>query len=82
MTDQMIDLYTQLESELGLKRVNLSNVSSLTTTQIADNKDYFTLMYENLSVLENMATAEIQSAIPETPEEPAETEEPNEAPAD
>lgn len=85
MTDQMIDLYTRLESELGLKRVNLSNVSSLTTTQIADNKDYFTLMYENLSVLENMATAEIQSAIPETteePEAPETTEEPDETPAD
>lgn len=57
MSAEMKALFEQLESELKLKRVNLSNISSLTATQKTDNKDYLTLMYENLSVLENLATA-------------------------
>lgn len=56
MTKEMIDLFNKLETELNLVRVNLSNVSSLTETQKKDNKDYLSLMYENLTVLENMAT--------------------------
>ena len=56
MTDDMIDLFNQLQEELGLTRVNLNNLSSLTDSQKEDNKDYLSIMYENLSVLENMAT--------------------------
>ena len=55
MSDEMMSLFSSLESELGLKRVNLSNISSLTVTQQSDNKDYLTIMYENLAVLENIA---------------------------
>lgn len=57
MSSEMATLFSELESELGLKRVNLSNISSLTETQVTDNKDYLTIMYENLSVLENIATS-------------------------
>lgn len=59
MSADMLGLFMSLESELGLKRVNLSNLSSLTVTQQSDSKDYLTLMYENLAVLENLATAVI-----------------------
>lgn len=55
MTTEMFDLCKELETELGLKRVNLSNISSLTKTQIEDGKDYLSIMYENLSVLENIS---------------------------
>ena len=57
MSADMMTLFSKLESELGLKRVNLSNISSLTVTQQTDNKDYLNLMYENLAVLENIATS-------------------------
>jgi len=56
MTADMIEIFNQLQEELGLTRVNLNNLSSLTTSQKEDNKDYLSIMYENLSVLENMAT--------------------------
>ena len=56
MTEDMLNLFNQLETELGLTRINLNNVSSLTVSQSANNKDYLSLMYENLNVLENMAT--------------------------
>ena len=54
----MLDLFSSLEKELNLKRVNLSNISSLTTTQRTDNKDYLTLMYENLAVLNSIVSSE------------------------
>lgn len=59
MSEDMLALFNQLENELGLKRINLNNISSLTPSQKADGKDYFALMYENLTVLENIATGEI-----------------------
>ncbi|MDO4500014.1 MAG: zinc ABC transporter substrate-binding protein [Erysipelotrichaceae bacterium] len=60
MSADMLGLFMQLESELNLKRVNLSNLSSLTVTQQTDNKDYLKIMYENLAVLENLATSVLQ----------------------
>ena len=57
MSADMLALFSTLENDLGLKRVNLSNLSSLTVTQQTDNKDYLTIMYENLAVLENIATS-------------------------
>ena len=56
MSEEMMELFIQLEEELGLKRVTLYNISSLTNSQIDSGKDYLSLMYENLSVLESMAT--------------------------
>ena len=60
--EDMLNLFTQLESELNLKRVNLNNISSLTVSQMNDNKDYMSLMYDNLGVLENMATSIIEAS--------------------
>lgn len=54
MTEEMTELFNQLEDELNLTRVNLNNVSSLTPSQMANNADYLSLMYQNLSTLENM----------------------------
>jgi zinc transport system substrate-binding protein len=62
MSEEMIELFNKLESELGLTRVNLSNISSLTDTQIADNKNYLSIMYENLDVLENIAEETLNSS--------------------
>ncbi len=63
MSDDMLELFSSLEKELGLKRINLSNISSLTVTQKTDNKDYLTLMYENLAVLESIASADTNSNV-------------------
>lgn len=71
MSKEMLDLFDELEVELGLKRINLYNISSLTPSQLNENKDYLSLMYENLSVLENIATELELSEI----EQPAEIEE-------
>ncbi|MBO4920234.1 MAG: zinc ABC transporter substrate-binding protein [Erysipelotrichaceae bacterium] len=62
MPEEMQELMAQLEEELGLKRVTLNNISSLTSTQTESGKDYMSLMYENLSILENMATS--NQAVP------------------
>ena len=57
MSEDMIELFDRLENELLLTRVELSNLSSLTEAEIADGRDYLSLMYENLSVLETMRTS-------------------------
>lgn len=72
MSSEMLELFNSLEEELGLKRVNLSNLSSLTVTQQTDSKDYLSIMYENLSVLESMAT---NSTVETTTEETTESSE-------
>lgn len=61
MTEEMLNLFVSLEEELGLKRVTLNNISSLTNSQVDSGKDYLSLMYENLSILENMATSNVQT---------------------
>jgi len=61
MTEDMIALFNELESELGLIRVNLSNLSSINETQKNANMEYLSIMYENLSTLENMASDNVQS---------------------
>ncbi len=57
MTEDMRELADVLQSELGLTRVELSNLSSLTETEAAAGKDYLSVMYENLNVLETMKTS-------------------------
>ena len=57
ITDEMASILNRLEEELTLKRVNLNNISSLTSSQSDAGKDYLSLMYENLSILENMAVS-------------------------
>ncbi len=61
LPEEMIELYNSLISELGLKRVNLYNISSLTSSQLSSGKDYMSLMLENLSILQNMATKIIEN---------------------
>lgn len=56
MPEEMTLLFNQIEEELELKRVTLHNISSLTSSQSETGKDYMQLMYENLSILQNMAT--------------------------
>ena len=55
MTPEMVELFYQLEKELNLTRINLSNLSSQNQSQIDGGQDYLTIMYENLAVLENIA---------------------------
>ncbi|MBR3349288.1 MAG: zinc ABC transporter substrate-binding protein [Solobacterium sp.] len=62
MSEDMIALFDRLESELMLTRVELSNLSSLTEAEIAEGKDYLSLMYENLSMLETMKTSYTSAA--------------------
>ncbi len=57
MTDEMLNLMVRLEEELGLKRITMHNISSLSNAQIESGKDYLSLMYENLSVLESIAAS-------------------------
>lgn len=47
-------LYNELIAELGLTRINLNNISSISEDAIQNNKDYLTLMYENLAQLESL----------------------------
>ncbi len=59
MSEDMVELFNKLETELDLVRVNLSNLSSINETQKNENMDYISIMYENLSTLENMASYNI-----------------------
>ena len=72
MSVEMVDLFTKLEEELGLKRITLRNISSLTPSEIESGKDYLSLMYENLSVLESIMTS---AASPAAVAEETEVEE-------
>ena len=68
MSEEMIQLFNRLEEELGLKRVTLYNISSLTNSQMESGKDYMSLMYENLSILENMTTSNVVTVETQTEE--------------
>ena len=50
----MEELFLQLESELGLIPISLNNISSITESSMQNNKDYLSLMYENLAQLESV----------------------------
>lgn len=66
MTSDMIALFNQLQEELGLTRVELNNLSSLTAEDEDAGKDYLSIMYENLKVLETM----VEDLVPVAQEEP------------
>lgn len=51
MPKDMVALFDELKSELGLTRIDLNNISSLNKEQEKQNKTYLTLMYENLDAL-------------------------------
>ena len=71
LPQEMMNLMVSLEEELGLKRITLHNISSLTSSQVESGKDYLSLMYENLSVLESIATS---SYVAPAANQPIETE--------
>jgi ABC-type Zn uptake system ZnuABC Zn-binding protein ZnuA len=75
MPEEMVTLMNQLEEELGLKRITLRNISSLTTNESESGKDYLSLMYENLSVLETMRTSNTSTEANRSTETEEETEE-------
>ena len=52
----MAKLQQQLIDELGLTPINMSNLSSISESDQKATKDYLTIMYENLKMLENMAS--------------------------
>lgn len=54
MSEDIEALYNELVAELGLTRINLNNISSISEDAIQNNKDYLTLMYENLAQLESL----------------------------
>ncbi len=56
MSDDMSELCDQLVKELGLTMVQMSNLSSLSNVQKEENSTYLSIMYDNLSQLEIMAS--------------------------
>ncbi|MDO4378367.1 MAG: zinc ABC transporter substrate-binding protein [Erysipelotrichia bacterium] len=48
----MLDLYERVKTDLGLEEIDLSSLSRLSQDDIEKNKDYITIMYENLTALE------------------------------
>ncbi|MDP2814841.1 MAG: zinc ABC transporter substrate-binding protein [Erysipelotrichaceae bacterium] len=54
LNEELRGLYNQLRSELNLTQINLHNLHTLTQNDIDGNKDYLTIMFENLSLLESI----------------------------
>lgn len=54
MTEEMTKLYEEVKKECGLKEITLSNISTLTEAEFNKNKDYLTIMYDNLTALEKI----------------------------
>lgn len=55
MSEDMKKLYEEVKTELGLEEIKLSNLSTLSAQEKKENKDYLTIMYENLAMLEKIA---------------------------
>ncbi len=54
LPEDMQELYERLTSELGLTPVDIHNLSSLTENDQQENRNYLSLMYRNLEILESM----------------------------
>ena len=54
LTQDMEELYQRVKDELNLQSVEMHNIAFLTETDMTNNKNYITLMWENLSTLEGM----------------------------
>lgn len=54
LTEEMQELYDRIKKECNLKEVELSNLSTLTEKEKENNKDYLTIMYDNLMALEKL----------------------------
>ena len=56
LPEDMEKLQQQLINELGLIPIDMSNLSSISESDQKATKDYLTIMYENLKMLESMAS--------------------------
>ena len=54
MPSDMLALYERIQDDLDLTEITLSNLSMLSEEQMTSGKDYLSVMYENLSTLENL----------------------------
>jgi zinc transport system substrate-binding protein len=54
LSEDLRELYNQLRTELNLTQINIHNLHTLTQNDIDGNKDYLTIMFENLSLLESI----------------------------
>ena len=61
MPDDMKSLFNRVMNDCGLTRIDLSNLSSLTPQQEEDGKDYLSIMYENLAVLQSIVEQKDQA---------------------
>lgn len=55
LTPELREIYEYIKTELDLTQVNLHNLTTLTLEEIEGGKDYFDIMYENLTFLESIA---------------------------
>ena len=54
LTPEMLELFEKVKKECVLTEISLSNLSTLTEDEFNKNKDYLTIMYDNLSALEKI----------------------------
>ncbi|MDD6468109.1 MAG: zinc ABC transporter substrate-binding protein [Erysipelotrichaceae bacterium] len=54
MTEEMLALYEEVKKDCNLKEIALSNISTITEAEFNKNKDYLTIMYDNLTALEKI----------------------------
>ncbi len=54
LTEDMEELYQRVKDDLNLQSVEMHNIAFLTDANIENNKNYITLMWENLDALEGM----------------------------
>ena len=54
MTEEMLELYEYVKTTCSLTEISLSNLSTLTQAEFDKNKDYLTIMYDNLTTLEKI----------------------------
>lgn len=52
LTEEMLKLYEKVKNECNLTEIRLNNISSISKEALDNNKNYMTLMYENLSQIE------------------------------
>jgi zinc transport system substrate-binding protein len=55
LTEDMEALYTQIKTDLELQSIELHSLSFLSELDVTNNKNYMTIMFENLNTLEGLA---------------------------
>lgn len=64
LTEDMEALYTKVKDDLSLKSVEMHNLAFLTEADVIANKNYMTIMWENLNTLEGMLPVAIEEPTP------------------